>query len=106
MRSERVRFNFVNLNRVPADEHGIYIFWCNSFCVYVGKAEKTTLKARLTGHYNGSHNDDLNMWINSSHELQFEYEVVDNKKAIAVKERKRIRQLWPRTNKQLVKNRR
>jgi predicted GIY-YIG superfamily endonuclease len=102
MRSQRLTFNYINLTRVPKGERGIYILWCGDICIYIGKAEKSTIHARLNSHYSGSHNDGLNMWIQSSHELEFQYEMVRNSRAISAKERNRIKQLSPVTNKRLI----
>ena len=103
MRSKRYAFNYSNVARVPDDAHGIYIFWCNAVCVYVGKAQKLSLRKRLYQHYLASHNDGLRMWIRSSHRLEFQYEVVSDASAISAKERNRIKQLAPLTNRRLLK---
>jgi len=95
-------FNYLNLQSVPAD-HGIYIFWSGHFCIYVGKAEKMTLHDRLKAHYNGSHNEDLKLWIKSSNAIEFSYETAANTGAIPAKERNRIKTLAPLTNKLLIR---
>lgn len=101
MISKKLTFNYANLNRIPQGEHGIYVMWSHSYCLYVGKAERMTLKDRLLGHYNHSHNPDLNLWIQSTRKLEFQYETVVNVSAIDVRERKAIRHLAPLTNKNL-----
>ncbi len=52
--------------RAP-DAPGLYGFWCrtNGKCIYVGKAEKQTIKARLRQEWANSHNKTLKMWISA-----------------------------------------
>lgn len=96
-------FNWQNLSKVPDDEYGVYSIWTKYICVYVGKAEKQSLRQRLIQHYCSSHNDELHSWIASSHQLWFTYETVRNTKAINAKERNRIKTFAPLTNKVLQK---
>lgn len=103
MRSRLFVFNYANIQRIPDDFHGVYFVWTNSVCVYIGKADKMSLKNRLMSHYKRSHNDSLKLWIDSSHRLLFQYEVVNNPLAISAKERNRIKQLSPLTNVNLIK---
>jgi len=96
-------FNWRNLSKVPDDEYGVYSIWTKHICIYVGKAEKQSLRQRLFQHYNSSHNDELNKWIVSSHKLWFMYETVQNPVAINAKERNRVKSFAPLTNKLLQK---
>jgi len=97
------RFNWLNIGKAPDDEFGIYSIWSKNLCIYVGKAEKQSIRSRLQQHYSGSHNDKLDKWIKSSHPLWFSYESVANKTAIDAKERNRIKRFAPITNKVLLK---
>jgi excinuclease UvrABC nuclease subunit len=47
-------------SRVPKSS-GIYIFWSNKFCIYVGQAKN--IQDRLLSHWAESHNSDLNKWL-------------------------------------------
>jgi excinuclease UvrABC nuclease subunit len=105
VKSRKFSFNYANLQRVP-HENGIYTLWCNRICIYVGKAQASTLNRRLHDHYLRSHNEHLRLWINSSCTLIFQYETVRNILAIPAKERNRIRQLAPLTNVHYVQKRR
>ena len=96
-------FSWRNLSKVPDDEYGVYSIWTKYICIYVGKAEKQSLRQRLLQHYKTSHNNDLYNWIISSHQLWFSYETVSNKKSINAKERNRIKRFAPITNKVLQK---
>ena len=60
-----------------------------------------TIQDRLIQHYNGSHNNELNEWIRCSHQLGFEYEIVEDPLAIPAKERIWTRRLKPLTNKRV-----
>jgi len=96
-------FNWKNIIKVPDDQYGIYSIWARRICVYVGKAEKQSIRERLLQHYAGSHNDKLDAWLASSHQLWFAYESVENISAINAKERNRIKNFAPLTNKVLQK---
>ncbi len=95
-------FNFLNINSLN-DEIGIYAFWFNTNCIYVGKAEKQTLKHRLTQHYRNCHNDNLKLWIDVyGKQLKFCYLELQTEGRIDYLERKFIYRLQPITNKQLI----
>ena len=96
-------FNWLNIQRAPDNEHGIYSVWSNSLCIYVGKATEQSLQARLLTHYRKSHNEKLNAWINSSTPLCFSFEAMKNIGSIDARERNRIKQFAPITNKLLLK---
>lgn len=95
-------FNILNINSL-SNEIGVYAFWLNGKCIYVGKAEKQTLKERLTQHYRNCHNDYLKLWINVyGKRLKFCYLRLNNHKRVGFIERKFIYRLQPMTNKQLI----
>lgn len=99
----KLRFNWRNIERAPADIGGVYIIWSKYVCVYVGKTDKQSLRNRLRQHYNGSHNSALNLWLRSSHLLWFSYEARRHASAVAALERNRIKQYAPLTNIRLRK---
>lgn len=95
-------FNILNINNLN-DEIGVYAFWFNGTCIYVGKTEKQTLKERLTQHYRNCHNNRLKLWINVyGKELRFCYLGISNCKKVDSIERTFIYRLQPITNKQLI----
>lgn len=97
------KFNWLNIQKVPDDEYGIYMIRSKNVCIYIGKAELQSLRSRLIQHYTGSHNEKLAAWIGSSHPLFFAFEIVCNLSAINAKERNRIKSFAPITNKLLNK---
>lgn len=100
---EKKLFNYLNIMKAPDDKYGIYSIWSKSICIYVGQARNQSFRERLQQHYNGSHNEKLQAWIQSSHELWYTLESVENPTSIDAKERNRIKRLSPITNKQLRK---
>ncbi len=95
-------FNILNIDAL-GDESGIYAFWFNGNCLYVGKAEKQTLKERLTQHYRNCHNNNLKLWIDVyGKRLKFCYLELQTTSRIDYLERKFIYRLQPITNKQLI----
>lgn len=96
-------FNMLNIDNL-SNGVGIYAFWFNNRCVYVGKAEQQTLKERLTQHYRNCHNDGLKLWIEVyGCQLQFCYlELQKNKSRVDFLEKKFIYRLQPMTNIQLM----
>lgn len=95
-------FNFLNINNL-GNEIGVYAFWFNKICIYIGKAERQTLKERLTQHYRNCHNNDLKLWIDVyGKELKFCYLKLNNSKKVDFIEKRFIYRLQPTTNKQLI----
>ena len=103
MWSKRFKFNYKNIERIPDEWIGVYSFWCSRICVYVGKAKYQPIKKRLSQHYTNCHNDELQLWLSSSHLIEFSYDVVKSVDLIDVKERKTIKDFAPLTNKTLKK---
>jgi len=99
----RLRFNWQNISKISDDQFGIYSIWSKNVCLYVGKAEKQSLRKRLLQHYAGSHNDKLTLWLDSSHAIWFSVEIVKNIKIIDVKERQCIKWCAPISNVKLLK---
>lgn len=99
----RRKFSFNNIAQIPEDLRGIYCFWTHNRCIYVGKADKLPIRKRLMSHYKKSHNDDLNLWLNSSIVIEYTYLVVEpaDSKVIDETERIFIKKFRPVTNKTL-----
>ena len=97
-------FNRINLDKIK-DSPGIYAFWFNNRCIYVGKTENQSLKKRLIQHYNDCHNNELKLWIRVyGKDLKFctlELRTELQRKKIDQLERKFIYRLQPLANKQL-----
>lgn len=95
-------FSMLNINSL-SNGVGIYAFWYNNKCIYIGKAEQQTLKERLTQHFRNCHNDDLKLWISVyGVQLKFCYLEVMKKESVDFLEQKFIYRLQPMTNKQLI----
>ena len=89
-------------SQIPAGVSGIYAFWYRGYCVYVGKTEKQSLRARLVKHWENSHNSGLNSWIRAKRaELKVSCLPVADKGTIASFERYYIKRLQPLTNRVL-----
>ena len=89
----------LNINLLN-DESGIYVFWFNGQCIYVGKAAQQTLKERLLQHYRNCHNDNLRLWIEVyGCQLQFCFFQLSTNRRIDFLEKKFIYRLQPIANK-------
>ena len=47
MKMKKSKFNWLNIQKLPEDVHGIYAIWSRTTCIYVGKAENQSLKKDL-----------------------------------------------------------
>ena len=95
---ERRIFNYDNIKRIPQEWKGIYIFWHEKNCLYIGKTVYQTLQTRLTQHYENCHNYQLNMWIKAyKNKIEFCVARVPNKK-ISGLEKLLIKRRQPITN--------
>ena len=75
---------------------GIYIFWSNKFCLYVGQSK--SLRSRLLQHWSNCHNTDLKIWIAAKGKgLCINYYDVDTEK-LSVTEQRYIDRLQPHLN--------
>lgn len=70
------RFSHVNISKCE-NSPGIYGFWFQKKCIYIGKAEKQGLRDRLYQHWTKSHNEYLRAWIESKkNKLMFCWKIV------------------------------
>ena len=94
------RWSHPTLEEVPRDVIGIYAFWYRRTgrCVYVGQADKQTIKQRLQQHWRESHNDPLNLWIKAYGSLLDVCYAPVEKHRIRTAERRLIRRWKPETN--------
>lgn len=99
MWSRRYFFNYKNIERVPDQIVGVYSFWSRNICIYVGKAKGQPLRKRLEQHYMNCHNENLRLWLASSHKIEFKYNPIKSKDLIDVTERKTIKDFAPLANK-------
>ena len=100
---KRHRLNWLNLQKAPDRDFGVYLIWSKKVCVYVGKAERQSLRKRLLQHYDNEQNEKLERWIKSSHQLWFSYQVLNDSAIINARERNYIKKFSPLTNKLLQK---
>ena len=96
----KMSFRLANIDSIPSNIKGVYAFWyrTNGKCIYIGKAEKQSVKRRLKQEWSNSHNPNLNLWINAfSDFLDICYLSVNNDK-IDRMETRLIRMWHPETN--------
>jgi len=92
------RFTFQNLQMVPVDAIGVYVFTHRRSFIYVGKSEGTGLGRRLIAHYRNTHNDLLSSWIRGvTGDMRFTYLRCDEGDADDL-ERSLIQHLHPKAN--------
>ena len=60
-KKDAVPFSRANIDHMVPTGSGIYIFWANKFCLYVGQSQ--SLRNRLLQHWSNCHNVDLKIWI-------------------------------------------
>ena len=95
-------FSLINIEKIPGDVKGVYGLWCRDICLYIGKAQDQPLKDRLLAHFNGTHNPDLKLWIQTyPGEIEFVYKQIKETREIHSAERRMIERYNPRTNKTL-----
>lgn len=103
LRNRRRPFTHSFDARIGAKAQGIYAFWLNSCCLYVGMS--TTLRQRMYQHRMQEHNDVLDRYFKAFWR-DIEASCVElngrSKQDLLVAERDTIRLLRPRTNKAQV----
>jgi hypothetical protein len=96
----RVPFRLSALHRYVPERIGVYGFWFGGYCIYIGKTESQSLQKRLTDHWNGSHNYNLNLWINAKRDkLHVAFIEIANCSEISRYETYYIKFFQPLTNK-------
>ena len=79
--------------------HGIYGFWYDQTCVYIGKAKDQPIKSRLIQHWRGSHNRQLRDWMDAEGQnIGFAYLEISDTDAVDCHERYYIRRFQPMSN--------
>ena len=54
---------YSSINSMP-EKAGVYGFWSTKGrCIYIGKAERQTIRTRVMQEWKNSHNAKLKMWI-------------------------------------------
>ena len=87
-----------NIEILVPQSSGVYIFWSDIYCVYVGQAKD--LRYRLLTHWKKSHNDDMNIWVNAlGMKLCVSYELNSQNKDLSVLEQEFINRFKPHLNK-------
>ena len=98
---EKFPWGINTIYAIPSDVRGVYGIWCrtNGKCIYVGKAEKQPIQARLKSHWQCSHNEKLRLWITVFGKyLEICYLPIDNEKKIDTMESRLIRAWRPEAN--------
>lgn len=97
---KRFPFRLSALKKHVPEKAGIYGFWYRGYCVYVGKTERQSLRKRLFDHWDGTHNHELQLWIEAKRDnLLVAFLEIENISQIGNYERYYIRVLQPLTNK-------
>jgi hypothetical protein len=92
-------FRLRSLDDISDYDYGIYGFWYDKHCIYIGKAKEQPIKERLKQHWKGSHNPILSDWISGAgRHLCYAYLAVPDKGSIDVHERYYIRRFQPIAN--------
>jgi excinuclease UvrABC nuclease subunit len=95
-----IPFRLAAFEALPFDKHGLYSFWYKRTCIYVGKAENSSIRKRLTEHWTKTHNDYLADWINAKGpDLRIKVKVIETRAEIEIFERFFIRKFKPLANK-------
>ena len=91
-------FTFLGIEKAPSDRFGVYGIWYRGRCIYVGLAQKQSIRERLTNHKIGASNIKLKHYIQAfNEELSFCFEIYEPHEAIT-REREYINKLQPITN--------
>ncbi len=97
--SSRKPFNYAMIEKVSLSCPGVYVFWFNKVCIYVGKSDRP-VKERLREHWTSCHNDELKKWIKAlGSKLEFQWECLGEITKIRSKEQYYIDSFKPLTNK-------
>lgn len=95
-----IPFRLAAFEALSVDEHGLYSFWFKRICIYIGKAECSSIRQRLTEHWTKTHNDYLAEWIDAKGpDLRIKFKVINKRAEIEVFERFFIRKFKPLANK-------
>lgn len=93
-------FEYKNYYRIK--DSGIYFFWLDKRCIYIGKAENQTIGDRLKQHRMYCHNENLDLTLDVyGSKIQFCFLPILKRCKIESLEEKFIIRLQPRCNKYL-----
>ena len=93
------KFTIRAIQKIPDDAIGIYGFWYNKRCIYVGQAALQPIKKRLLQHWSDCKNENLRKWIQAKgREIDFAYCDVENPGHINYLENYYIKTFAPMTN--------
>ncbi len=91
-------FSCINIERSGLNSPGIYAFYLDKTCIYVGSAERP-LCDRLKEHWHGSHNKRLASWIKVyGKKLRIEIKEVPQIDRVKYEEQSMIDRLSPLVN--------
>lgn len=97
--SREIGFSHANIIRNIPDSPGIYRFYLGKICLYVGSAERQTLKSRLIQHWEKTHNRRLGLWIACfGKSISVTYEVIEERNLVKIREQIEIDRLSPMVN--------
>lgn len=95
-----IPFKRHNVDKISDNIFGIYGFWYKKRCLYVGKAERQSIKSRLMQHWSNCHNKDLQAWITVyGKDIKIAFKGIDENAIINKSERFYIDFFDPVTNK-------
>lgn len=99
----QLRFRAIDFEKIPQDAHGVYGIWYRQHCVYVGQAARQTIADRLKQHWQKTHSQDLQMWIDAEGpNLRVAYLAVGEAGKIGAYERFFIKRFQPLANDKLT----
>lgn len=96
----RFQFRLSQIEKLDSDACGVYAFWYRNRCIYVGMAQKQSVRRRLLKHWAGTHNEDLKLWIDAKRDaLSVCCKIISRASLIPAEERRQIGKLQPLANK-------
>lgn len=58
-------FRHTDIANIPSNVRGVYAYWCRAHgrCIYLGKAEKQSIRDRLMQEWRDPKNEKLKLWM-------------------------------------------
>ena len=95
-----LHFTLHDFEKIDANATGVYGFWYDKHCIYVGKAADQPIRNRLLQHWHESHNPTLIRWIAAKKTaLNLAIKTLDDAHDIDIMERYCIYRYQPSANK-------